>query len=869
VSDAAAVRAQEPAASKAPNADLRAWAVAILAGAWLGYFLFTGMPQVTLHVFPRTLVFHALVGAAAIVYVGYLAWSRRLPGGTPLDVAALAIAAAYAVGTLASLNWRLSLDASLQASAGLIAFYVLSGLPMLSARHLWRVFALTGAALSLYALWVVGNDYADYLSFARHIEGLGTDNIFPPTVPRVHDVSDHPNVLAMLLTLFMPFFAMAAYRSDKRWERFGGLAGLAVGGMAIFLTLSRGGWFGVAVGVGFTIAASWLTVRWWEREQRDEPVSWQVFVPAGVSPTALAAVGGAIALAVGGTLAFLANSSTRPGWLFRSSLSPREDAWRAGWHIFRDHPLFGAGPDVFGILYPQFAHGNFLVHTRHAHNGFLQFADDAGIFGIVALLIAAGAVIFALYRTWRTGTLPQRLLAVASAGALLGFAAHNQVDAGNIWKAPAFGLAAVGAIIARNYAESTSGAPPAAMPRVPDWVVRRGPAVLRAVALLVVIVPLVGWYRSDRAHYDYWQGMEKLNKGEPGALEALQRAVNGDSSMMVYQLALGQAQADAFNRAGGSDQSLIDKAIIHLQRAVSLDHRSDLAHANLAKAYQLAGRDDDAAREAQIARLAIYHVPPVLVAGEVYEDIGRADDAIETYGQVISMDASLADSAFWQGSEFRRSHFDDILQHSSLGLNKCTEGAYLVRAHRFDSSVSLAGLAEAAEGCKFLVYATSPNDVTLRVELASIMMGQGQVDAAREHLDFAVNRQPDFGPARTELGRWYAEKGDIDQARHEWVVGGQLDEPESLLLLGRSYPAGEVPADVRHRLESMLRTVGSSVQNDLISVLYYRMSYARISPRVALIPGDWQTAVSRVYAEMQAAVQDWNMQASTRSGPGS
>ena len=62
------------------------WAATILAGSWLGYFLFTGMPQVTLHVFPRVLVFHALVGAAALAYLAYLAWTRRLPGGTPLPV---------------------------------------------------------------------------------------------------------------------------------------------------------------------------------------------------------------------------------------------------------------------------------------------------------------------------------------------------------------------------------------------------------------------------------------------------------------------------------------------------------------------------------------------------------------------------------------------------------------------------------------------------------------------------------------------------------------------------------------------------------------------------------------------------------------
>ena len=82
-----------------------------------------------------------------------------------------------------------------------------------------------------------------------------------------------------------------------------------------------------------------------------------------------------------------------------------------------------------------------------------------------------------------------------------------------------------------------------------------------------------------------------------------------------------------------------------------------------------------------------------------------------------------------------------------------------------------------------------------RVNFAKILMQQGDAGRAFEHLDYAVQRQPDFGPARTELGRWYAAQGNIDAARHQWVIGGQLDEPESLLLLGQSYPHGHVPGE--------------------------------------------------------------------------
>lgn len=860
-----------------------------LAGSWTGYFLFTGMPQLTLHVFPRTLTLHILVAAVALIYIAYLAIARRLPGGSPLDLPVLGVIAAYALATYTSLSWRASLEPTLQVGAAIIAFYALADLPFLSAAQLRRAFVLLGAALSIYTLWVVGNDYADYLRLANKVDGLSASNIFPATVPRVHDVSDHPNVLAMLLTLFMPFFALSAYKSTTWWERAGGFFALFVGGWAMFLTLSRGGWAGVAAGVAFTMAGAWVTVRAFERERDGRPLTWETFVPSGFSPTALAAVGGALALVFFGTLAFLSSASTRPGWLFRSSLSARQDAWHVGRDIFTDHPLTGAGPNVFGLLFPQYSEhaAQFVVHTQHAHNGFLQVADDAGLVGLLAIAALGIVAAVMLWRTWRVGSLEQRLLAVASAGALIGFSTHNMVDAGNIWKAPGIALAFVGAIIARNYMEATGGRA-LAVAREAAVVVgagaasdaptrsvgslsesgarmRRARAVsaigARVALLLLIAVPFLAWYRVDAAHRQYWKGMEHWNEGEPGAIERLQEAVNRDSSMPVYQLMLGQAQAAAYDAGGRTDDALLTRARIHLERAVELDSRSDLARANLARVYEFLGRDADAAAQAQIVRLSTYHVAPVLVAGEVYEDLHRDVDAISTYGQVISMDAGLANSTFWQGTEFRRTHLSEILKASVIGINPCTFGAYLIEGHRFDAQSSLAGLDEAAKGCQYLAFTGAANDLNLRVNLGRILMQQGDLPGAFGHFAYAVNRQPDFGPARTELGRWYQAQGDVEAARHQWVVGAQLEELESAVLLGNSYPAGQVPSQVRDRLEELLKTRGSSIQNDIVSVLYYRMRYGRLSPVLALIPGDWSTAVPRPYADAQAALARWDREA--------
>src|SRR5581483_948369 len=197
--------------------------------------------------------------------------------------------------------------------------------------------------------------------------------------------------------------------------------------------------------LGVAAAGGFAAVIVTEREQAGMSVTLRSLIPAGFSPTALAAALGAVALAVFGALAFASNASTRPGWLFRSSLSPREDAWRVGREIFADHLLTGAGPNAFGLLYPTYSKhaAEFIVHTQHAHNGFLQLADDAGIVGLGAVAVAACALVVVMVRIWRGGDLQARLLAVGCVAGLVGFASHNQLDAGNTWKATPVALAFV------------------------------------------------------------------------------------------------------------------------------------------------------------------------------------------------------------------------------------------------------------------------------------------------------------------------------------------------------------------------------------------------------------------------------------------
>jgi tetratricopeptide (TPR) repeat protein len=366
----------------------------------------------------------------------------------------------------------------------------------------------------------------------------------------------------------------------------------------------------------------------------------------------------------------------------------------------------------------------------------------------------------------------------------------------------------------------------------------------------------IAWGRIDVPHYHYSSSLANLvDKRTLAAVQEGQKAVDEDPDLAIYQLQLGLTQTLAFTQ--GESSVLLDHGIAHLQRGVELDPRSAIGYANLARALTLAGKSEEARTAALAAqRLAGADATVLLAAGSVLEDVGASQDAIQTYALAVTRMGSLADSDFWGTTTFRREHYAEIIGSSVLSLNACSTG-YLVSQISGDSpKPTTLGLPALEDGCRALVFA-SPDDLYARVDLAEILMASGEHDAAYEQLTFATNREPDFGPARTSMGKWYAAAGDVTRAREEWILGGQLGEAESLLLLGDTYPPDQVPADVVKRLQDLAPIAGGAVTDYPIGWVYYQMKFAREAPPTYLLPDDWQTALPRLYNRIQQALQRW------------
>jgi tetratricopeptide (TPR) repeat protein len=823
--------------------------------AILGYYVVSEMPETGNDVFSATLRQHAITLVLALMYAGYLLARRRLPGGNALDWPVILVLGCYLLSTATSIDMRVSLERTLRVLVALLIFAAVVDLAFITRKELERGLMLIGGLASLYALWVVAGDYLDWLSFARSVDGgLRAADLIPPTVFRIHGVSDHPNILGMTLVLILPFYVTTVVRPEWGWERVAAAVGLVATGLTIFLTLSRGAWLGAVVAVGLTA----VLVGFERYGGPGEPLrrAWGALRRRPL----LLGMGAVAVVAALALLSLLAASriESRPEWLFRRSLSPRYDALAAGKDMFLDYPLVGAGPGSYALLYPVYS-GEYPEYGFHAHNGYLEAAVELGLLGVVALAVGGGMLAWIVWRAYREGGVEEKLVAAACAGALGGFLVHNIADAANLWKAPLAALAVVAAIAVRDHQSAVPGGRGGGAPAAIVFLGTRVATAWRLFPRIVLVAAFVGlfvaWGWIDTAHSYYSQSLESIRQGRVDeAVQQARRATEIDPTLAVYHLHLGVTEFRAAEQP--ATRQLLDDAIRELRRAAELDPRSAVTQANLAQALAQAGDTEEAKAAALRAMdLAGADATTVLAVGTVFEEIGATEEAIRAYSVALSWENSLVDSAFWTATEFRQQHRAEIGDASYLAFEPCTLGSLLARSS-VEGLASTSDLENLEQSCALMVV-TAPGDLDNRVALAEILLALGRNAEARDHLTFALDRQPDLGPARTALGKWYAAEGDLASARHEWAVAGQLSQAEALVLLGDTYPPGEVPEGVVARLEQLAPVVAGGARWHEVADSYYRMKFGREPPPNVLIPGEWQTALPGQYVVIEEALLRW------------
>jgi tetratricopeptide (TPR) repeat protein len=194
---------------------------------------------------------------------------------------------------------------------------------------------------------------------------------------------------------------------------------------ALLLSLSRGGWAAGGIGVGLLLAM--ISTQSEQRRAMLTPYAsgrklmWIAVAAAALVVLALIFVGPQGREA---TNARLEETATDFGLTGRTTL------WRTSLAMTRDFPLFGVGAGAWAELSTRYtpAPWSEFFYDRDAHNDYLQFLAEGGLFAFLALAWLLWRVAARMIRAMRGGNPMKWPLLAAILAAAGGLAFHELVD---------------------------------------------------------------------------------------------------------------------------------------------------------------------------------------------------------------------------------------------------------------------------------------------------------------------------------------------------------------------------------------------------------------------------------------------------------
>lgn len=418
--------------------------------------------------------FSLFIQFAVVLFLsGWAIWKigkdkRGLPR-SPLTWPMIAFLGATTLSTWFSIDTRRSFDGLLATLVLVLVFFVVCDMLVAGVRpHVFITLLLVLATAALgMGVWTAAHYYWEWWQ-------LHTASYAPfPLEYRLFGVFDHPNFLAALLNLALPFVIVRLARTQASMARLLWIVWLLAYVVVLFLTRSRGGMIaaggvtGVTVGLlmlqhpSFATKDKGMRLIPWLRSM------WRIWA------TALAFIGLFLLLWRGPSLvASLSTLSTAPsspsaepagepaaaatpeystnaGSTMSSALTQHRMAfWGLAWHAFQEHPLTGSGPKTYGRLFVETFDTVRTWVPGYSHSLYFELLGMQGILGagvFVWILMAGG---WALARVWirprdehgspelgsiaRTTTVQvlrdERDIVLAVCGALTGFLIHSLVD---------------------------------------------------------------------------------------------------------------------------------------------------------------------------------------------------------------------------------------------------------------------------------------------------------------------------------------------------------------------------------------------------------------------------------------------------------
>ena len=337
-----------------------------------------------------------LIALSVFLLEKSLTWNWRWIR-TPLDLPLLILLILVILATIFSQNRGISIWSFIQLLNYLAIFYLTIYTIRTRANFKQLIYLIVGVAtfLSVFGLFkkfgVNPFPWWDY----------GDLKYSPDWVSATYGNHNHlAGYLEMAIPVILGLFLLG-YRTGKVFIlSYLTLLTLA----ALILSLSRGGWIGLLLGLTF-MAIVLLTNRYFTRKKL-------------------------IAALAGGFLAaaFVVLASTPVVERIRTVMEKEEDSsfhsrmmvWGGVIEMIGDYPLLGTGPGTFETIFTQYQPPGLRCRFTMAHNDYLHFISEAGL-PLIAVIIW---MIIALYRKgFKKMQNPSRLVRGITVGAMTGITA--------------------------------------------------------------------------------------------------------------------------------------------------------------------------------------------------------------------------------------------------------------------------------------------------------------------------------------------------------------------------------------------------------------------------------------------------------------
>lgn len=311
-------------------------------------------------VLPKLLLARVLVVGLLILFVvrtivtGTLSIKR-----TPLDLPLLIFILSALLSTVFAYNTNVAVYGTYSRYDGLLTILTYAGLFWLSVQAI----ASADDAHVLLRILLASGYLVAAIAIVQSISDSTAHGVFSPAFGPL----GQKNVLGIVLAMLFPLALRELMAADSWSKRVVGLNIILVIAAGLLLSQSRSAWLGASLGGLVLILA------------RRRPNLW------------LAISGGTITLVVVGAVVLGLSSGQR--------FEPRPYIWRDSLALIASRPVFGYGPDNFGLVYPRFQSANLgTQQVDKAHAESLQVAATQGLVGLAAYVVLLAAFVRAFWR---------------------------------------------------------------------------------------------------------------------------------------------------------------------------------------------------------------------------------------------------------------------------------------------------------------------------------------------------------------------------------------------------------------------------------------------------------------------------------------